>query len=114
MNKFLLPIFFFIACEQYLPPENDSTWMDMVEPQETEEDDEDCLHCSEFRRPEDFYRGCAAAKQLANMISQCQCNTSALCPTECGYLDYLDQDCAQGIDYYACEKFWNLCDKDKP
>jgi hypothetical protein len=114
MNKFLLPICFIIACEQHFPPENDSIWMDMVEAQETEEDEADCLHCSELRRPEDFYKACKSAKQLANLIAQCQCNTCDDCPEECGYMDYYTPECAQGIDYYACESFWILCDKDKP
>lgn len=113
-NK-LFGIFCFIfACENFEPTENDSTWLDLVDPSSVEEDAPDCLHCSELRRPEDFYKACTAAKQLANLIAQCQCNTCDLCPEQCGYMDYYTPECAQGIDYYACEDFWNLCDQDKP
>lgn len=114
MNKFLLPICFFIACEQYIPSENDSTWMDLVKPQEME-DEPDCLHCSELRRTEDYEKACTSAKQLANMIAKCQCATfDDHCPNECGWLDYLTPECAQGINYNACEDYWILCEKDKP
>jgi hypothetical protein len=112
-QKFIGIFCFIFACEGPIESENDSTWMDLVDPQEMEEDEADCLHCSELRRPEDFYKACKSAKQLANLIAQCQCNTCESCPEECGYLDYLTPECAQGIDYYACENFWNLCDQDK-
>ena len=113
-SKFIAIICFVLACEGPIKSENDSIWMDLVDPQEMEDDEEDCLHCSELKRPEDFNKACKAAKQLSNLIANCQCHTCDACPEQCGWLDYLDQECAQGIDYYACEDFWILCEKDKP
>lgn len=115
MKKFFVFISFMIACEDYdFDHKNDSDWIDLIDPQEVEGDSPGCLHCSELRRPEDYQKACTAARQLANMIAKCQCETCDDCPNECGWLDYFTPECAQGIDYNACEDYWILCEKDKP
>jgi hypothetical protein len=114
MKKFLIVLVILVNCQEYSPDsENESTWLDLIDPHEIEGDEPDCLHCSELRRPEDYQFACTAAKQIANLLSNCQCHTSDNCPNNCGWLDYLEPSCAESIDWYACEDFWSLCELDK-
>ena len=113
MKKSII-LLFVLGCETYFPQENDSAWLDLVDPHSVEDDSKDCLHCSELRRPEDYSKACTAAKQIVNALAKCQCMTSEQCPSDCGWLDSLDPECAQNIDWYACEHFWTVCENDKP